>query len=324
MSMFDHNPLLFRLEENYCAAERMLLNPWWESEYDDLFDPAFTIDLPFAPPGMDQHLGVGQLLPHKEWLCRTVSNWYVKDMKLYGPRDPFGDKYIAVRMAGGDTVWGGRPGKFESRHTTLLTVRNGKILHMKEWFNPLCYLKATGLGVPAFRQVLDRENHPQAPYVPLESMELDLSSEAASARAENNVLSFITLDSKAAGAKRILSPDFRHAVWNAPSDMMEEYPPEDFAAFDAWVWKSITGFWAGHPDMIPYATDDPHCYFLEAGGYGQVSWIGNNTTGGYGNRYIKYIEIDDNGLLARWDENLNPISKFNSINVSLPTFPYLY
>lgn len=88
--MFEQDPLLFRLEENYRAAERMLSNPWWESEYDDLFDPAFTVDLPFAPPGMDQHLGIGQLLPHKEWLCRTVSNWYVKDMKLYLELDDYG------------------------------------------------------------------------------------------------------------------------------------------------------------------------------------------------------------------------------------------
>lgn len=318
------DPLLFKMPENYDAAKTMMANPWWEPEYDELFTPDFTIDMPFAPPGMDQHLGVGQVLPHKEWLNRTVKNWYVNDMKVYGPRDPFGDKYIIVRRCGGDVHWGGRDGRFESRMTTLLSIRNGKILYMKEWFNPLEFLKAAGLGVPAFRQTLDRENAPHTEKVTLEDMGLELTKEAAAKRAEDNVLSFITLDSKAAGQKRIQSPDFKHAVWNAPPDMLEEYPEEDLEAFDKWVWDSITGFWAGHPDMIPYATDDPHYYFLEAGGYGQVEWIGNYAKGGYGNRYIKYIEIDDNGLLARWDENLNPISKFNSINVSLPTFPYLY
>ena len=318
------NPLLFRMPENYKAAEKMMSSPWWQPEYEDLFDPAFTVDMPFAPPGMDQHLGIGQLLPHKEWLNRTVKNWYVKDMKVYGPRDPFSDKYIVIRRAGGDVHWGGRDGHFESRMTTLLSIKNGKICYMKEWFNPLEFLKAAGLGVPAFRQNMDREGHPQPEPVKLEDMGLELTEEAASKRAQNNVLSFITLDSKAAAKKRISSPDFRHAVWNAPPDMMEEYPVEDLEAFDAWVWASITGPWAGHPDMIPYATDDPHFYFLEAGGYGQVEWVGNYAKGGYGNRYIKYIEIDDNGLLARWDENLNPISKFNSINIPLPTFPYLY
>ena len=63
-------------------------------------------------------------------MCRTVENWYVRDMKIYGPRDPFGDKYIVVRIAGGDTLWGGRPGKFESRHTTLLSIRDGKITYI--------------------------------------------------------------------------------------------------------------------------------------------------------------------------------------------------
>ena len=317
-------PILFRMEENYAAAERMMGGPWWEPRFDDLFDPDFTVDLPFAPPGMDQHLGVGQLRAHKEWMCRTVKNWYVRDMKIYGPRDPFGDKYIVVRIAGGDTLWGGRPGKFESRHTTLLSIRDGKITYMKEWFNPLKYLLAAGLGVPAFRQTLDRENNPPQPKPTMEEMGIERSEEAACQRAENNVLSFITLDSKASAEQRVYSPDFRHAVWNAPPEMKEEYPLEDYEAFDAWVWKSLTGPWRGHPDMIPYATDDPHVYFLEAGGYGTAEWVGNNAHGGYGNRYIKYIEIDDDGLLARWDENLNPISKFNSINVTLPSFPYLY
>lgn len=320
----DDNPLLFRMHENYDAAECMMKNPWWHPEYDKLFTPDFNIDMPFAPPGMDQHLGIGQLLPHREWLNRTVKNWNVHDMKVYGPRDPFGDKYIIVRKCSGDVHWGGRDGHFESRMTTILSIHEGKISYMKEWFNPLAFLKAAGLGVPAFRQNLDRESNPPKESIKLEDMHLEFTDEATSKRAEGNVLSFLTLDSKAAAAKRVYSPDFHHAVWNAPPDMLEEYPPEDMPAFDAWVWGSITGFWAGHPDMIPYATDDPHFYFLEAGGYGQTEWIGNYAKGGYGNRYIKYIEIDDNGLLARWDENLNPISKFNSINISLPSFPYLY
>ena len=143
-------------------------------------------------------------------------------------------------------------------------------------------------------------------------------------RARNNVLSFIDTDSLSAAKRRISSPEFRHAVWNAPPEMLEEYPVEDFPAFDLWIDRSLSKGWSGHPDMIPYATDDPHVYFLEAGGFGTAEWVGNGKSGGYGNRYIKYIEIDDNGLLKRWDENLNPISKFNSINVSLPSFPYLY
>ncbi|MCI8993968.1 MAG: hypothetical protein HFG80_14905 [Eubacterium sp.] len=157
----NEHPLFFRMPENYDAAEKMMANPWWQPEYEDLFEPDFTIDMPFAPPGMDQHLGVGQMLPHKEWLNRTVKNWYVKDMKAYGPRDTFSNKYIIVRRCGGDVHWGGRDGHFESRMTTLLSVKNGKICYMKEWFNPLEFLKAAGLDVSAFRQNLDREGNPR-------------------------------------------------------------------------------------------------------------------------------------------------------------------
>lgn len=49
----DDNPLLFRMQENYDAAERMMKNPWWQPEYDNLFTPDFNIDMPFAPPRMD-------------------------------------------------------------------------------------------------------------------------------------------------------------------------------------------------------------------------------------------------------------------------------
>ena len=36
------------------------------------------------------------------------------------------------------------------------------------------------------------------------------------------------------------------------------------------------------------------------------------------------METDENGFIIKYGEYLNPISKFNSINVSLPSFPWLY
>ena len=106
--------------------------------------------------------------------------------------------------------------------------------------------------------------------------------------------------------------------------MLEQYPKEKYHVFDQWIDDSLTREWHGHPDIIPYATDDPHVFFFESGGYGLAEWIGNNTVGGYANRYMKYLELDDAGFIQCYDETLSPISKMNSINKPLPAFPYMF
>ena len=316
--------LAIRLEENYSAAKTMMENMWWKPEYDNLFTEDFTIELPYAPPGMNQYMCVGQTLAHKFWLNRTVKDWHVRDMKLYGPRDPFGDKFICIRYAGGNVHWGGQDGVFESRHISLMTIKDGKISHLKEWANPIEYLKGANVEVPVFLQEFDEEkaakrleNQPARP-------KYDMSPEAIQKRAYDNVHSFIELNFFEAVKKRTYSETYHHAIWNAPPNMLEQYPKEKYHVFDQWIDDSLTREWHGHPDIIPYATDDPHVFFFESGGYGLAEWIGNNTVGGYANRYMKYLELDDAGFIQCYDETLSPISKMNSINKPLPAFPYMF
>ena len=316
--------LAIRLEENYSAAKTMMENMWWKPEFDNLFTEDFTIELPYAPPGMNQYMCVGQTLAHKFWLNRTVKDWHVRDMKLYGPRDPFGDKFICIRYAGGNVHWGGQDGVFESRHISLMTIKDGKISHLKEWANPIEYLKGANVEVPVFLQEFDEEkaakrleNQPARP-------KYDMSPEAIQKRAYDNVHSFIELNFFEAVKKRTYSETYHHAIWNAPPNMLEQYPKEKYHVFDQWIDDSLTREWHGHPDIIPYATDDPHVFFFESGGYGLAEWIGNNTVGGYANRYMKYLELDDAGFIQCYDETLSPISKMNSINKPLPAFPYMF
>ena len=316
--------LQIRLEENYQAARTMMENQWWKPEFDYLFTDDFTLDFPYAPPGMYQGMCVGQTLAHKFWLNRTVKNWHVRDMRLFGPRDPFGDKFICIRYAGGDVCWGGKDGVFESRHISLMTIKNGKISHMKEWANPIEYLKGANVEVPKFLQVLDKEGADRIKAEQPPRPEYDMSEEAIAKRAYDNVHSFIELNFFEAVKKRTYSEDYHHAIWNMPPNMLEQYPPEMYHVFDKWIDDSLTREWHGHPDIIPYATDDPHIFFFESGGYGIAEWIGNGTVGGYANRYMKYLELDDYGFIRCYDETLNPINKMNSINKPLPAFPYMF
>jgi Phenazine biosynthesis protein A/B len=205
-----------------------------------------------------------------------------------------------------------------------VTIKDGKISHMKEWSNPLKYLEAAHLEIPKFLQKFDYEKVAEARKKIPPRPEYDLSPEAIAKRAYDNVHSFIELNYFEAVKKRTYSKDYRHAIWYAPPDMKEEYDPEDYIAFDLWIDDSLTREWHGQPDPIPYSTDDPRVFFFESGGYGIAEWMGNGTVGGYVNRYMKYLELDDQGFIKRYDETLNPINKLNSINKPLPGFPYMF
>lgn len=307
--------------KNLEVVKRVMEGQWWKEEFNDCFFPECTLEFPYAPPGMVQNLCVGQVLAHKHWMRRTVKNWSVRDMRIFGPRTGDGTDYFVIRYAGGDVFWAGRDGHFESRHTTMIKIRGGRIFYMKEWFNPLKYLEAACIEAPKFLQDFDREAAGRARP---DLTEYEYTPDAIARRAEDNVDSFVDTDFFTAVKRRTYSPDYRHAIWNAPPDMLEEYPPGDYHVFDHWISESLTEEWHGHPDIINHPTDDPHVYFFESGGYGIAEWRGNGVTGGYGNRYIKYLELDDNGFILRYDENLNPIAKLNSINASIPSFPYLF
>ena len=58
--------------------------------------------------------------------------------------------------------------------------------------------------------------------------------------------------------------------------------------------------------------------------WGRVDWLGNNAPGHYRNRYFYVLRFDDLGRIACCEEVLNPINKFNSIGVSIPSFPYYF
>jgi len=120
------------------------------------------------------------------------------------------------------------------------------------------------------------------------------------------------------------SPIHDSNVWFLPPEMCETYPPEMMERVEAWTVMSCKKIDFDEAGRY-WATDDPSVYFAEYMCWGDVDWIGNNAPGGhYRNRYFYVLRFDEAGRIACCEEVLNPINKFNSIGVSIPSFPYYF
>lgn len=316
-------------EKNREVVRKWAVSQYWRPEFNDMFTADFTIEMPFAPPGMNQVLCVGQTLAHRYWLTRTVRSWYIdsEKMKIYGPKEEDGNIFWIIRDCQADVYWGGAYGKFQNHFVSRVTLVNGKINHLKEFFDPLEFLKAIGEEIPRFPFYYPDKTIEAGEKVKedtkLKEFSYDASPEAIAERGRLNVETFLAVNYFEVHQNRTFSPDYRHIVYYAPKDMHTHFIPEELPAFDAWLDGAFKD-WNGHPDIIAYETEDPRVWFFESGGYGIVEWPGSGIESGYGNRYCKFLELDEMGLIKRYDEHLNPMGKLNSINKRVPSFPYLF
>lgn len=314
-----------RKENDLALVERVLTAPWWEPEHAGLLDPDMTLELPFAPPGMAQSLCRGQVWAHKEWLKRTVKGWRSDIRRVYGPRDEKTGVYFVLHDVRGQVHWADTDGVYENHVVTRVTVRDGRVVRMKEWSNPLRYYAAIHTELPTFyvkipekavaQAVLHKKSVP-APVYPTDP-------ESVAQRRRDNYNSMITSDHDVM-LKMVTAPgNFQRIVYFVPPEMEEVYSPEEAEIMESWTDASMDT-WQLMDDAVGYETDDPNAFFFETGGYGMVHWEGNNAYGGYYNRYLKFIRLDDQGLMTEYHEYLNPINKMNSVNKAIPTFPWLY
>ena len=310
-------------EQNRALVTRVLSGPYWRPEYADCFTEDFTLELPYAPPGMPQNLCHGQTAAHFLWLTKSVRTWTLEpdSLEVYGVKDD-PDLFWAVRIAGGSVRWGMNDGHFSSRFVTRVELSGGRLVHMKDFSDPLAYLKAAGREVPVFKVGLDQEeaDRRRAAAQPA-GYTADPNGEdpAVIARKVRD-----NIDSLVNGqfAKRVNGPEVSHFCWFVPDEMKTHYTPQEDPAMDVWMERSLLQ-WQTHCDPICYETDDPDIWFFECGGCGYAEWQGNHSGGGYQNRYVKFLQMK-NGECIRNDEYLNPINKLNAINAVIPSFPYYY
>lgn len=316
-------------ESNRAIVTTYLTSPFWEPEFSGLFSEDFTMDIPSAPPGMPQHFDAFDARQYRQWLSRTVSNYQSQVSELYGTPDP--NVFWAIRSVSADVVWSKQPGRFESKIFCRVELAEGKIRYVAINWNPLAFLYAVHAEVPVFRMDLydpriDAFLKEQAGEEAAgEEAPLDMSEEAIASRIQNSLDAFRSGDYFwALEHMATFAPNHDSKVWFLPPEMKESYPMDMMPRVEAWTAVSC-------PNPIDFdaagrywATDDPSVYFAEYMCWGKVDWVGNDSPGWYRNRYFYVLRFDAAGRIACCEEVLNPVNKFNSIGVSIPSFPYYF
>ncbi len=316
-------------EQNRTLAARYAAEAFWLPELaEELFADGATMDFPNAPPGMPQSMDAFDTRLYLRYLGRTVSDYHSEPVSLYGTPDP--DVFWLIREVSADVHWGWEPGTFKSRIFTRLELHEGKIRYLRSMWNPLSFLKAANLEIPIFRMDLaDARIMAQLAYEadgePYEIPTPTHDPQAAQRRILSNLELHRQADYFQAGVDMsFTAPDAQSVVWFLPPEMRESYTEQELPYVNGWTAVSCHTL-----DFAPegrwWQTDDPHVYFAEFMCDGLVDWVGNHTTGAhYRNRYFYILHFDEYGRVTRTEEVLNPINKFNSIGVSLPTFPYYF
>jgi hypothetical protein len=315
-------------ENNRKIVETYITKEFWKPEYKDIFASDLIMDIPSAPPGMPQHFDAFDARQYREWLERTVTNYTSKVQEVYGTPDP--GVFWAIRDVAADVQWCKKPGKFDSKIFCRVELKKGKINYIAINWNPLKFLYAVHANVPIFRMDMkdpriDKfiKNNPVPPAQT--ENELDMSPKAVAHRIQRNLDAFRSGDYfDALKDMATFSPIHDSNVWFLPPEMCETYPPEMMERVEAWTVMSCKKIDFDEAGRY-WATDDPSVYFAEYMCWGDVDWIGNNAPGGhYRNRYFYVLRFDEAGRIACCEEVLNPINKFNSIGVSIPSFPYYF
>jgi hypothetical protein len=257
--------------------------------------------------------------------------------------------FWAVGERGGDVFWGGRDGHFHSKFFMRIELAGGKVTYIKIWMDPLAFLRAAGREVPRYAMdIYDPKvdeyiaEHPEVKHFGAtygaagQGADLDMAPGAVAARRENNLRSFICGEEREKYRKlETFAPGFRGGAWFAPMEMpegvgmgtdqlMDDHgvPPHLEQRMQAWV-KASSPWMYKHPRGRVFATDDVNVWFVEMNGHGPARWRGNGYDyGHYHQPYLLIAKFDEAGRLTVRDEVLNPVNKYNCVNISLPSFPY--
>ena len=309
-------------------VKKAVTSRFWESQPRELFASDFHIEFPNAAPGIPQVMDEFEVSVFFRWLGQTVRSWEVDLELLLGTPDP--EVFWAVSTVKADVFWGGQDGRLETKRFGRYELREGKIVFLSELTDPLKWLQAAGRELPIFRMDLYHPKIEEAlgagagdPHAAPE--DLDPSPDAVSARIAGSLSAFMSGDYwQAVSTLASYQPGFESRVWFLPPEMKESYPPELMDRVEVWSVLSCPVIEFDRQGRV-WETDDPHVYFGEYRCCGITDWLGNNTPNSrYRNRYFYLLHFNDLGQITRCEEILNPVNKYNSINVSLPTFPYYF
>mgnify|MGYP002623980557 CR=1 FL=1 len=316
--------------DNRPVVQEFITGEFWSKEYADRVTDDFTVLFTNAPPGMPQFFEGAALKICAHWLRRTVKNWKVTVDEAYNVK---GDDLVwLVGSCSADTFWGNVEGAFASKIIVKARVKDGKLSHMRLMLDPLAFHRAAKIKYPIFpvdlwdpsvEAFLEQQRNAPAPAVPTE---LDMSPEAIAARIDAMLDCFRDKKCFAPLAEVEYSPEYVGDVWFLPPQVCGPHSPEKLERMEAWSAVSCTvkgeDIWCHSTEYA--LEEDSKLFFVELEGLGKVAWVGNEESGYYRNQYVLRLSVDDAGRFASMIEMLNPINKYNSINTSVPTFPYCF
>ena len=112
------------------------LNPGAES-FVQMFAEDGVMEFPYALPSPKRLEGREALAAHLAYLARLVELLSVSDVVKHETTDP--EVFIVEFASSGRAVATGEP--FEQRYISVIRVRDGRIVHYKDYWNPLAILR---------------------------------------------------------------------------------------------------------------------------------------------------------------------------------------
>ncbi len=295
----------FLLVREYCT------NPFWQEEYNHLFAPDLSVDFPHAPPGFYQHFYAFEFNYFRLWLRNIFDDWSQPcQPTIMQTKDP--NVIWAVYFCNAKITLAKKVCSYQNEHAVRFTIKDGLIVHIKDYFNPLCFYDSLGIRLPAF--IYDPIAETEPVRMPKDGVSKFTLAQNIR-RAFNNFANPIEVDGD---PESIYSNDVVEVCPNAPYSMTESYSGKSFDVQTEWMFRTVPE-WHSDPHNAAYETTDPDVIIVESEGYGRTTW--SNTDGHYCQRELQIAFLQD-GKVKHFRVYFNPLCKFNSLNQSIPSIPF--
>lgn len=299
----------------YHLVKRFLTVPYWQPEHADLFAENIVVDLPYAPPGMPQHLIPFEFKIYCHWLRETLRDWEnTAEPAIIPTTDP--ELFWAIRWGTGKSHWAKRDGTYTAELVYRIELRDGKIQSFREYANPIAFYEAIDVVLPNFNYLLDcaaeaecvRMGPGQAShFTPGENLKRAVANFADPINGHDE------------DPEPIYADDLVEVTPFAPKDMLEAWEGKAFDIQTEWMFRTVPEW--NVIDQAPfYQSTDPNVIVVESYGYGRIAW--SNKEGHYTQRELQIVHLDQQGKIDHFRVYFNPVCKFHSMNQSIPSFPY--
>ena len=300
--------------DHYYIVEKFCNSNFWEEPYRELFDPSITVDFPHAPPGMLQHLSSFEFLEAFRWWLRNT----VRSMEPVGAptiiptTDP--NLFWAIRFCKGAVYWAKKECQYQNEHAIRITLRDGKITGLKDYFNPIEFYNALGIVLPGY----DFDPIDDYPSVRMpEGQASRLSPEQNRRRAIDNFVNPIEFDPS---LEPIYAADMTMVCPFVPFHMPEVFQGKAFDVQTEWMLRACPEWNTPEESVGFYQSTDPNVIIVESEGYGRTTW--SHKDGHYHQRELQIVFLEHDKV-KHFRVYFNPMNKFASMNQMIPSFPYI-